>query len=313
MKKLFSSVPRLDAASRFLVSLLMASFLVLACKTKPAPSLPEPSAFLAFNGVEANDPELLTLDYTLEIENPLPRAGRLTIDSWYAEINGQKAASGFNLADAENRGGISSSGYTITAAASANGEKQLPDSIPLKLNMDMAALAKADLAPADDYRVILYLNLNFTFDSSPPVKFRVSGPAQFPGVQPPVFTITSIAILKAELVITRFRVGLRIENPNPYAVELSAFGYELYGNGRPWADGMEKNIIKVPAKSFIEGNLFLTMNFINMKRDLLDQVANLIDVNYRFAGEAQVSTGAGYLPKFKTSFDLSGYSQVLDN
>jgi len=54
------------------------------------------------------------------------------------------------------------------------------------------------------------------------------------------------------------------------------------------------------------------MNFINMRRDLLDQIINLIDVNYRFAGQAMVGTGVEYLPMFKTEFDLSGYSQVLE-
>ena len=55
------------------------------------------------------------------------------------------------------------------------------------------------------------------------------------------------------------------------------------------------------------------MNFINMKRDLLDQVINLEDVNYRFTGEAKVITGVEYLPGFSTGFDLSGYSEVLEN
>ena len=58
--------------------------------------------------------------------------------------------------------------------------------------------------------------------------------------------------------------------------------------------------------------MFLMMNFINMRRDLLDQIINLIDVNYRFAGQAMVGTGVEYLPMFKTEFDLSGYSVVLE-
>jgi hypothetical protein len=54
------------------------------------------------------------------------------------------------------------------------------------------------------------------------------------------------------------------------------------------------------------------MNFINMERRLLDQIINLVDVNYHFIGKAQVSTGIDYFPKFNTGFDLSGYSKVLE-
>jgi LEA14-like dessication related protein len=158
----------------------------------------------------------------------------------------------------------------------------------------------------------LIMELGFRRDTAPPVSIEVSGLAVFPGVRAPEFTITSIAILKAELVNTRFRVGLKIENPNPYPVDLSAFSYVLYGNGLRWADGTERDIIKVAGKSALTGNLYLIMNFIEMPRELLDQIIRLEDVNYRFTGEAVVITGLDYLPQFKSGFDMSGYSVVLD-
>ena len=293
----------------FLLFSLMVSLLP-SCKSTPAlPPSEEPSALLNFTGPEAASPEYLTLNFSLEIKNPLPFAGQVTIESWKVELNGKKADVGFNLEKAE------ALTFPVTAADSGTGVQ----SIPLALDMDVSTLAAHNLAPADEYRVRLILELSFSRSnetaqgSFPSVKAEVSGAAVFPGVQPPAFSISTIAILKAELVNTRFRVGLRIDNPNPYPVDLSAFSYELYGNGRLWADGTEKDVIKVPAKSSADGNLFLIMNFINMKRDLLDQIIRLEDVNYRFAGEAQVSTGVGYLPKFKTGFVLSGYSKVYDN
>ena len=134
-----------------------------------------------------------------------------------------------------------------------------------------------------------------------------------PAVQEPVFSITEIAVLKAELINTRFRVNLKVDNPNPFPVELSSFVYELYGQGRLWADGEEKNVFQIPAHESREAQLFLIMNFINMNRALLDQVIKLQNVQYRFAGEVMVSTGIDYLPQFKSVYDLSGYSQVLEN
>ena len=131
-------------------------------------------------------------------------------------------------------------------------------------------------------------------------------------VQSPEFIINSIAILKAELVNTRFRVGLKINNPNPFPLELSSFSYELYGNGRLWADGIETNVLTVDANSSLEGNLFLIMNFIDMERSLLDQIIMLEDVNYRFSGNVHVNAIGRSLPSFNSSFEVSGYSIVLD-
>ena len=305
--------------SCFPLLLLALCLAVSSCKSKPVPvpppelpELPElPVPSLVFENVEAEDPIHLNLNYIFKIENPFPVAVRLKLESYRVEINGQKTQSGFNLENSE--------GFDFSIKAAAAGAGSVPFSLPLRLNMDIDALSGQGLAPADDYKVNLILELNFspgnavTQGLAAAGRLEVSGLAAFPGVQAPVFSITSIAILKAELVNTRFRVGLQIDNPNPFPVELSAFGYELYGNGRLWADGVEKNILKVNGKSSLKGNLFLIMNFINMKRDLLDQIIYLVDVNYRFTGEAMVGTGVEYLPKFRTGFNLSGYSQVLEN
>ena len=185
--------------------------------------------------------------------------------------------------------------------------------IPIRLELDIPALIDAGVPVRDDFTVELILNLLHQNVLRAAVPIQARETTTFPYIREPVFTITAIAILKAELVNTRFRVGLKIENPNHFPVDLSAFSYTLYGNGLFWADGTEKDIITVAEKSTLTGNLFLVMNFIDMPRGLLDQIARLEDVNYRFTGEAEIVTGVEYLPKFKSGFDISGYSVVLDN
>jgi len=279
---------------------LLLGFLFLSCKSKPAPPIteaagPVPSASLVFNGIEAEGPLNLNLSFKLETNNPDPSVRQVKIESWRVNIEGQNVSFAFNL------------DYPQDGIFPAN------SSTPLRLSMDVAALAEKGFAPKDDYSLSLITELLFQPGSAAAVKFEVSGLAEFPGVQAPVFSISSIAILKAELVNTRFRVGLLIDNPNPFEVELSAFSYQLYGNGMFWAEGQEKNLIRIPGKSSVAGYIFMMMNFIDMDRNLLNQIINLVSVNYRFAGETQVSTGVGYLPVFGTSFNLSGSSIVLEN
>jgi hypothetical protein len=94
-------------------------------------------------------------------------------------------------------------------------------------------------------------------------------------------------------------------------VELSSLSYDLYGKGNFWADGRVRNVLEVPAQGHAETKLFLVMNFINMKRDLLDEVIALGRVPYRFSGEVLVDTGIPLLPSFKMGFDRSGTSVVI--
>jgi LEA14-like dessication related protein len=133
-------------------------------------------------------------------------------------------------------------------------------------------------------------------------------PAPETRILEPEFSISSIAIMQAELINTRFRALLRIDNPNSFPLELSAFSYELHGAGRYWAEGRESVSIEVPAEGCVEKDLFLTMNFINMKRETLDQVIALKTVRYRFSGDATV--GAAGHPPLALRFDQSGESPV---
>ena len=127
----------------------------------------------------------------------------------------------------------------------------------------------------------------------------------------PEFSISSIAILQAELINTRFKVRLRVDNPNGFPVELSTFNYELYGAGRYWAEGREAGLLVIPPEGYAEKDLFLLMNFMNMKREVLDQVIALKAVKYRFSGDVTVSAGGEPLPRFTMRFDRSGESPVV--
>jgi len=281
-------------------TIIVFALLFAACKSKPVvPETVTPetetvsstSATLAFVDIQADDIEHLRVSFNLEVN--APSAGRAKIESWRVLIDGQDAGSAFSLNYPKE-------------------EFTLDSTVPLTLSMDIAALAAMGLAPKDDYTVTLAADLDVFSGNAVPAKITAQRTANFPGIQEPRFIITSIAVLKAELINTRFRVNMRIDNPNPFPLEMSGLSYKLYGNGRHWADGTDKNSFVVNGKSSVQGDLYLLMNFIDMERSLLNQIVNLVDVNYRFTGEAQVSTGIDYLPKFKKGFDISGYSEVLD-
>ena len=130
-------------------------------------------------------------------------------------------------------------------------------------------------------------------------------------VQEPSFTITSIKILQADLINTHFKLSLRIDNPNTFPVTLSSVHYELYGDGNFWTNGVEKNLTAIPAEGFAEASINCEMNFIGMKRRLLDDIVAMREVRYRVTGSMELETDIPGLPGFCLNFDYSGNSAVL--
>ncbi|MCL2478496.1 MAG: LEA type 2 family protein [Treponema sp.] len=288
--------------------ILLAAFLLFSCKTPPPAVKPGvPYASLKFDSVEARDTSAVNLGFVLDVGNPRPAVTGFTVDEWTAVINGAAIPVKLQFPDARLEGR-----YAFAVEPGTDDNPGIA-SIPFGITLDIPALVSAGIELKDDFTVDLTVYLGYGGGSQAEEKIQAAVTAVFPFVREPVFSITAIAVLKAELINTRFRVTMKIENPNYFPVDLSAFSYELYGNGLLWADGTERNLLTIPARSSVNANLFLLMNFINMKRDLLDQIIRLEDVNYRFAGDVMVGTGIDYLPRFNTEFDLSGYSQVLDN
>jgi LEA14-like dessication related protein len=131
-------------------------------------------------------------------------------------------------------------------------------------------------------------------------------------VKEPNFNIISIAVIQADLINTQFEAVIKIDNPNAFDLNLSSLGYELYGNGRLWADGKGKDVLHVPANSSCQTEFIFSMNFINMTRPLLDDIIAKRQVRYRFAGNVDVNPLIPNVDPFRMKFEQSGYSGVKE-
>jgi LEA14-like dessication related protein len=279
----------------------------LSCATKipppeeavpvpPAPPPEQPAARLSFERLEAVTPNGLSLVFRLEADNPRAEPARIRAAAWKTTVNG---------VEREGEGTLTlERGESLAAGSSGT--------FPLRLETVLTAEMLPEGPGAVDGEVALTADVVFTYDSGEEVRTQVMAAAAFPLVREPEVRITAIAVKKAELINTRFKVSLRIDNPNIFPLELSSFDYELYNSGRLWADGMREDILAIPPESSAETDLSLVMNFINMNRELLNQIAALRDINYRFTGKARVSTGIEHFPQFNIKYDLSGRSGVTE-
>jgi LEA14-like dessication related protein len=280
-------------------------FLLVSCATKvpppvetfPAPPVPpaaapeRPGARLTFDRIEAVTPDSLSLLFRLEADNPGKEAVRIRAASWKASVNG---------VEREGEGTLTIEGETLAAGSSG--------AYPVRLETALTS----EVSRKADGEAEITADIVFTYGSGEEVRNQVTAAAAFPLVREPEVRITAIAVKKADLINTRFKVSLKIDNPNIFPVELAAFKYELYNSGRLWADGAAKDILVIPPESSAETDLFLVMNFINMSRELLNQITTMRDIYYRFTGEAAVSTGIEHFPQFSMKYDLSGHSAVVE-
>ncbi len=135
--------------------------------------------------------------------------------------------------------------------------------------------------------------------------------SRFPRIMPPGLEIRAIRILKDELINTRLGVDLAVRNPNVFPLSFASLGYKLYGEGQYWAGDTIAKVFDVPAGQTALASLYMTMNFTDMDRRLLDRVIHLATVSYRLGGIARIDTGLDFLPSFELPFDLSGSTAVL--
>jgi LEA14-like dessication related protein len=279
---------------------ISAIILLAACKTTQQTepdNLPATPASLDFERIEAFSIDQYALIYTLKTDNLRKQDMTVEIKDWKASLNGAELARDTASLEFEKRAAI---GARYISPSASITEKEIVLNINLKdLRLD-----------GDTFLADLIVNLDCHYGDHPQ-SVTVATNAEFPRIREPSLDIVSIAIVQADLVNTQFKANVRIDNPNMFAVNLLSLGYDLYGGGALWTSGKGKCLLEIPARSSANTDLRFSMNFINMKRNLLDDIIAMRQVAYRFSGEAEVETGIEWLPSFQMAFERSGRSEVL--
>ncbi|MDR1929007.1 MAG: hypothetical protein LBQ44_00110, partial [Treponema sp.] len=262
----FSKPARPFAASGFLFPLAPVFLLLLgACAGEPeAAPPPKPAVRLELDRIEAASPADIEVHLICRVTNPHSSGASFTMRGFRAFINGVESSAVF--LELEEGYSAPKSEASFKGLCRVDTEK-----VSFKPGEDSVTLKAA-------------LDLDFAYDDGSRFLVPAAGEWSFPRVQEPVFTIESIRIFQAELINTRLRVKVRIDNPNPFPVSLSSFSYELYGADRFWAEGNQKNVCTVPGKESAGADLYMVMNFTNMRREVLDRIVEMRLVRYRFSG-----------------------------
>jgi LEA14-like dessication related protein len=113
----------------------------------------------------------------------------------------------------------------------------------------------------------------------------------------PKVSVADVEINSISLFEQHFDVGLRLANPNHFALKIEALEFELELNGRAFAKGQSNVPTVIPASS----NTVMRVDAMTQSTDLFEQIKILPETlkegaAYRIKGRFKTDVMPGWLP-----------------
>lgn len=122
------------------------------------------------------------------------------------------------------------------------------------------------------------------------------------GPEPPRVSLIGLNLVSMELFEQRYRVRLRLKNPNDFELPVRGMDFRLDINGETFADGVSGQSVSVPAYGEEVLELEVSSSLLNVFRQLQSlQNKGAPGLAYRITGRVAVGRYGQRLP-----FDYSG-------
>lgn len=124
-----------------------------------------------------------------------------------------------------------------------------------------------------------------------------AGCALGPAMEAPSISISTVRFEESTVLEQRFRAALRIQNPNAVDLAVEGISYEVEVNGQPFAKGVGKGIVVIPAfgQGVIETEAITTLTgFIRQVREV--ERARRPAFAYRVKGKVKLRDHTAALP-----------------
>ena len=109
----------------------------------------------------------------------------------------------------------------------------------------------------------------------------------------PTVELVGVQILSTDMFAQRFKVRLRVDNPNDIELPVIGLEFTVIMAGDRFAEGMGNEQFVLPAKGNAEFDMLVTTNFVSSFGRLLSRTSNgkLEDVEYEIVGKIAVDKG----------------------
>ena len=223
----------------------------------------------------------------LQIENPNRIAVTLSGFDYTVAIEGRTLLTG-------------TSREALAIAAFATSRVSVPFSVAYD---GVVALVERALEQDD-----LAYELAVTFAFDVPVLGTVSVPLSYQGtipvVRPPAIRVASLAIGAIGINGADLTLGLRIENPNRFAVAL-AFDQSFVVGGQTWVDGSVERVT-IPARATADIPVPFRLSFTAFGRTVRELLLGADSVSFTYSGDLFVEPDIRLVPRTRLPFALSG-------
>lgn len=124
--------------------------------------------------------------------------------------------------------------------------------------------------------------------------------------EPPEVSLANMSILNAGLFEQRYRLQLRLQNPNDFALPIKGMKYQVYVNDKVFARGVSSDPVTIPAFS----EAVIDVEGISNLSSLVDQLFELGSggkekIQYRLSGSARLANQPLSIPfEYQGEFKL---------
>ena len=114
-----------------------------------------------------------------------------------------------------------------------------------------------------------------------------------PKLETPNVELLSIQMMSTDMFAQKFRVRVRVDNPNDLELPIRGIDYQIFLMGDSFAEGNSMDRFVVPARGDAEFDMVITTNFVSSLGRLISRVGGgkLDDIDYELTGEVLLDRG----------------------
>jgi len=112
-------------------------------------------------------------------------------------------------------------------------------------------------------------------------------------LESPTVSVLNVQVLSTDMFAQKFRVRVKVENPNNLELKVKGIEYEILLMGDSFAEGNSSDQFLLPAKGEAEFDMVVTTNFVSSLGRLISRKGGgkLEDVDYEIVGQIFVDKG----------------------
>mgnify|MGYP000851034451 CR=1 FL=1 len=114
-----------------------------------------------------------------------------------------------------------------------------------------------------------------------------------PKLESPKVSILNVQMLTTDMFAQKFKVRLKVENPNSLELKVTGLDYQILLMGDSFAEGNSSDKFLLPARGEAEFDMNVTTNFVSSLGRLISRMGGgkLEDIDYEIVGTVFVDKG----------------------